>query len=69
MQRLGRAWRKSVLAVALAVITFVSVTAVGFPGGVLFAIALGTAAAVAAFGDSRRHSCVPRFLHRRDGDE
>jgi hypothetical protein len=66
MQRLGRSWRRGVvLAVALAVIVFVSVTAVGFPNGLLFAIAVGSAAAVAAFGDSRRHNCSLRFLQRR----
>jgi hypothetical protein len=66
MQRLGRSWRRGVvLSVALAVILFVSVKAVGFPGGVIFAIAVGSATAVAAFSDSRRHDCLPRFLHRR----
>jgi predicted anti-sigma-YlaC factor YlaD len=66
MQRLGLSWRKAaLLSVALAVIVFVSITAVGLPGGILSAIAIGTATAVAAFSDSRRDNCVPRFLRRR----
>jgi hypothetical protein len=66
MQRFGRNWRRGVVLVAaLAVIVFVSVTAVGFPGGILFAISLGVATSVAVFGDTRRHNCVPGFLRRR----
>jgi hypothetical protein len=66
MQRFALSWRRGiVLSVALAVIVFVSVTAVGFPGGILFGISLGAATAVAVFGDSGRHSCLPQFLRRR----
>lgn len=61
MRRFGRSWRKgAVLALALAVIVFVSVTAVGFPGGIVFAIALGTATAVAVYSDSRHAGCRRR---------
>jgi hypothetical protein len=66
MQRLDLSWGKGlVLAAALAVVVFVSITAAGFPGGILFAIALGTAVGVAVLSDSKRHTCVPRFLRRR----
>jgi fatty acid desaturase len=66
MQRLGRSWRRGVvLSIALAAILFVSVTAVGFPSGVFFAIAVGAATAVAVFSDSRRHNCRPSFFQRR----
>lgn len=62
----GRLWRRAVvLAAALAVIVFVSVTAMGVVSGILFAVSLGTGTALAVFGDARRHSCVPRFLRRR----
>jgi hypothetical protein len=61
-----RRWRRgAILAAALIVIVVVSITAVGFPGGRPFAVALGTATAVAVFSDSRRHNCVPPFLRRR----
>jgi hypothetical protein len=66
MQRFGLTFgRVVVLAAALALIVFVSITANGVPGGILFAIAIGTAVAVAVFSDSGRRNCVPRFLRRR----
>lgn len=61
MQRFSRAWpRVAVLAAALAAIVFVSFTAVGFPGGILFAVALGAATGVAVFSDAKRRNCPPR---------
>jgi len=65
MQQRGRFWRRSViLAAALAVIFFVSVTALGFPAGALFGIGVGIATAVAAFSGSREDNCLPRFWQR-----
>jgi hypothetical protein len=66
MQRFGLSLgRVIVLSAALALIVFVSITANGVSGGILFAIAIGTAVAVAVFSDSGRQNCVPRFLRRR----
>jgi hypothetical protein len=66
MQRFGLSFGKvAVLAAALALILFVSITANGVPGGIIFAIAIGTAVGVAVLSDSGRHDCVPRFLRRR----
>jgi hypothetical protein len=66
MQRFGLSIGKViVLAAALALIVFVSITANGVSGGVVFAMAIGTAVAVAVFSDSGRRNCVPRFLRRR----
>lgn len=66
MRRFGRAWRRGVvLAAALAVIVFVSVTAVGFPAGILFAISVGVATVVAVFGDTRRWNCSWRSFRQR----
>jgi hypothetical protein len=39
--------------------------AAGLNGGMLFAVAIGAATAVAIFSDTRRE-CSPRFLRRRD---
>jgi hypothetical protein len=65
MRQLIRSWRRGVvLAVALAVIVLVPVTAVGFPGGILFGLAIGAATAVAGFSDSGRHDCLPLFRRR-----
>jgi uncharacterized membrane protein len=58
-------WRRfAILVASLAVIVFVSVVALGSPGGILFAIAIGTAAAVAIFSDTRG-TCSPRLFRRR----
>jgi hypothetical protein len=62
----GNLWRRAaVLSVALAVIVFVSITAMGFVSGILFAVSLGTGTALAVFSDTKRRSCTPRFLRRR----
>ena len=52
-------------AAVLTVIAVVCVVAVGLPGGITFAIAIGAATAVAIFGDTRS-SCSPRFFRRRN---
>jgi uncharacterized membrane protein len=58
-------WRRcAILAALLAVIVFVCVVAVGSPGGIVFAIAVGTAVAVAIFSDPRS-TCSPRLFRRR----
>jgi hypothetical protein len=59
--------RCTALAAALIVVVSVCVLAVGGVSGTLFAIAIGTAVAVAALSDTdRRHGCSLPFARRRD---
>ena len=51
--------------VALAFVVFVSLTAVGGPSGIIFAIAIGTAVAVAVFSDTQG-ACAPPLARPRD---
>jgi hypothetical protein len=62
MKRVGRGRRIAALAVALGAV-FVSIwAAVGFPDGIVFAIAVGVAVAIAVFSDSQG-----RCPSQRDG--
>jgi hypothetical protein len=60
--RLGR--KCAALAAILGVVFVCGWAAVGFTSGVMFAVAIGAATAVAVFGDPQR-TCSPRFLRRR----
>jgi fatty acid desaturase len=57
--------RMCAILVAALVVAFVCWTAVGGVSGILFAIAIGTAVAVAIFGGTQR-GCSPSFLRRRE---
>jgi hypothetical protein len=57
--------RVCAILVAVVAVAFVCWTAVGGISGILFAIAIGTAVAVAVFSGTRR-TCTPRFLRRRE---
>jgi hypothetical protein len=57
--------RMCAILVAVLVVAFVCWAAVGGLSGILFAIAIGTAVAVAIFSGTRR-KCSPRFLRRRE---
>lgn len=68
MRRINRdrLWRGCAVLAAVIVVVFLFGWALSdLNGGVLFAIAIGIATAIAVFSD-RRHSCSPRFLRRRD---
>ncbi len=61
-ERLGR--RIATVAAVVGVVLVCVWAAVGFHGGVLFAVALGAAVAVAILSDTRS-TCSPSFLRRR----
>jgi hypothetical protein len=56
--------RSLVLVAALGVVLFVGWTTDGW-GGMLFALAIGVAVAVAIFSDGKE-TCMPGFLRRRE---
>jgi hypothetical protein len=53
------------LVAALALVVFVSFVAIGGPSGILSAIAIGIAVAVALFGDKQRAGACSRPFRRR----
>jgi hypothetical protein len=60
-----RLWRRGAILVAVLVTVFACGWAVvDRNGGVLFAVAVGAAVAVAILGENQR-TCSPRFLRRR----